>query len=100
MGWDGTHAAVQKTLYLDDPKEALKILQKEAKLDKATRDKEFEEAVQAGIKKSGVTTPETAGPSGQGTRSYTPAQIAAMPYVEYEANKESIEKAYRAGNIK
>lgn len=97
MGWDESHPAVKKVWNLEDPKKALEILKKE---QKTQRDTENEETVQAELKKRGVTTPETAGPSGQGTRSYTPAQIAAMSYEEYASNKESIEKAYRAGNIK
>ena len=97
MDWNMEHPSVKKTLHLDDPKEALKILRKE---QKTQRDREVEERYQQKLKDGGITTPETAGPSGQGTRSYTPAQIQAMSYAEYEANKESIEKAYRAGNIK
>ena len=98
MNWDMEHPAVKKILHLEDePQEALKILRKE---QKSQRDKEVEETVQAKIKLSGVTTPETAGPSGQGTRSYTPAQIRAMPYEEYASQKDDIEKAYRAGKIK
>ena len=98
MNWDMEHPTVKKILHLeDDPQEALKILRKE---QKTQRDREADETVQRKLKESGVTTSETAGPSGQGTRSYTPAQIRAMPYAEYEENKESIEKAYRAGKIK
>lgn len=97
MGWGQDHSAVKKVWNLEDPQEALKILRKE---QKTQRDTEVEERYQQKLKDGGITTPETAGPSGQGTRSYTPAQIAEMPYEEYEANKESIEKAYRAGNIK
>jgi len=92
------HPAVKKILHLkDEPQEALKIIKKE---QKAQRDKEIEERYQAKLKETGVTTPETAGPSGQGTRSYTPAQIRAMSYEEYMENKDDIEKAYRAGKIK
>jgi len=97
MGWDMESPAVKKTLHLDDPKKALEILKKEVK---AQRDREVEERYQAKLKEAGVTTPEAGQPSGQGTRSYTPAQIRAMSYAEYEENKESIEKAYRAGKIK
>ena len=61
MGWDMEHPSVKKTLHLDDPKKALEILKKEVK---AQRDREAEETVQAKLKEAGVTTPETASPSG------------------------------------
>ena len=97
MGWNMETPAVKKTLHLDSPIKALEILKKE---QKTQQDREVEERYQAKLKESGVTTPETAGPSGQGTRSFTPAQIRAMSYEEYMENKENIDKAYRAGNIK
>lgn len=61
MNWDMNHPSVKKTLHLDDPRKALEILRKE---QKTQRDREVEETVQAKIKESGVTIPETAGPSG------------------------------------
>lgn len=60
MGWDMNHPSVKKTLHLDDPKEALKILRKE---QKTQRDTEVEERYQQKLKDGGYTTPETAGPS-------------------------------------
>jgi len=61
MGWNMETPAVKKTLHLDDPKKALEILKKE---QKAQRDREVEETIQARIKKEGWTTPETGQPSG------------------------------------
>ena len=97
MGWGKDHPTVKKVWNEEDPQKVLKAFRE---AQKTQRDTEVEERYQQKLKDGGITTPETAGPSGQGTRSYTPAQIAAMSYEEYASNKESIEKAYRAGNIK
>ena len=85
MGWDMEHPSVKKTLHLDDPKEALKILRKE---QKAQRETEVEERYQQKLKDGGITTPETGQPSGDAgswarkQQQYADGLISTQDYIE------------------
>lgn len=61
MGWDKEHPVVKKVWNEEDSKKVLVHFRKE---QKTQRDKEADETVQAKLKEAGVTTSETAGPSG------------------------------------
>ena len=77
-----------------------KLRQDEAKKHKEEVDKLADEKVNRILKERGLTAGDFNSPGGSSSKSYTRAQIAAMPMEQYQKEYEEIQKAMMAGKIK